>query len=94
MAELSLQQIYNEVMARTQVDVMVDSESDFNNLRTALLRKFRTSRETMLKCGFTWRYEDVYIAARLDRETSQAVFVLAEAKKRKTRSTVLKEADL
>lgn len=94
MAELSLQQIYNNVMAGTEVIVDVVDVKDYDNLRTALARKFRTSKQTIEKCGFTWRYADSYISSKLDKDELRAIFLLADIKQRKTRSVVLKDADL
>ena len=86
MASLTLQELYNELMFDEPVDVLVSSERDFNNLRTALLRKFRKARAEFVDCGFNWQHKDKFISCQFNKETGTAKFQLKPESMRATRS--------
>jgi len=88
MASLSLQEIYDAVQLRQAVQVQCNSETDYNSLRTALLRKFRKTREIFTAHGFDAPMDSEYLSCKLDKATLMATFQLQDKNLRKTRPRV------
>jgi len=86
MSQVTTQDIYDRVLLGETVVLENLEESQFNNLRTSLLRKFRKGKEDFTRCGLPWRYEKEFIECRFQKNISTAEFKLSPLGQRRTRT--------
>ena len=74
---MTLQTIFNGVVLEdTTVEVVVESERAYENLRTSLVRKFSRYRATCQQAGIE-SYDERFISSTHNSETGVASFRLA-----------------